>query len=140
MMRVLSSFSFGLVEFLLKSIGLSSIGFNVTSKVVEEEQRKRYQQGIFEFGVASPIFLPITMAAIINLVAFLSGIAQVFFRQGSIEGLLLQILLAGFGMVNCWPIYEAMVLRADEGKMPLKVTLVSIVIAWALYLASSVAF
>ena len=76
MMRLIWGYTFGLVEFLLKSVGISSFGFNVTSKVVEQEQSKRYQQGMFEFGVASPIFLPITTVAIINLVAFLSGIAQ----------------------------------------------------------------
>ena len=139
MMRGLSSFSIGSVEYILKSIGISTFGFNVTSKAVEEEQSKRYKKGMFEFGVASPLFLPLTTAAIINLVSFLWGIAQIF-RQGRIEDLLLQILLVGFAMVNCWPIYEAMVLRADEAKMPVKITLISIVLAWALYLASSIAF
>ncbi|KAL6313225.1 hypothetical protein AAG906_018691 [Vitis piasezkii] len=141
MMRGLSSFSFGWIEYFLKSIGISTFGFKVTSKVVQEEQSKRYKQGIFEFGVASPLFLPLTTAAIINLASFLRGIALVL-KQGRLEDLLLQMLLAGFGMVNCWPIYEAMVLRTDEGKLPVKITLISIVLAWALYrlLASSMAF
>ncbi|XP_034711699.1 cellulose synthase-like protein G3 [Vitis riparia] len=141
MMRGLSSFSFGWIEYFLKSIGISTFGFKVTSKVVQEEQSKRYKQGIFEFGVASPLFLPLTTAAIINLASFLRGIALVL-KQGRVEDLLLQMLLAGFGMVNCWPIYEAMVLRTDEGKLPVKITLISIVLAWALYrlLASSMAF
>ena len=139
MMRGLSSYSIGSVEYILKSIGISTFQFSVTSKAVGEEQSKRYKKGMFEFGVVSPLFLPLTTAAIINLVSFLWAIAQVF-GQGSIEGLLLQILLVGFSMVNCWPIYEAMVLRADEGKMPVKITLISIVLAWALYLVSSIAF
>ncbi|RVW91586.1 Cellulose synthase-like protein G1 [Vitis vinifera] len=82
--------------------------------VVEEEQSKRYQQGIFEFGVPSPVFLPLTTAAIINLVAFLSGIAQAG-RQRSIEDVFLQLFLAGFAVVNCWPVYEAMAWRRDQG-------------------------
>ena len=112
LMRGLSSYSIGSIEYILKSIGISTFRFNVTSKAVGEEQSKRYKKGTFEFGIASPLFLLITTAAIINLVAFLLGIAQVF-RQGSLEALLLQMLLIGFAMVNCWPIYEAMVLRAD---------------------------
>ena len=36
----LSSFIFGLAEYLLKFIGISTFGFNVTSNVVEEEQNK----------------------------------------------------------------------------------------------------
>ncbi|KAJ9706256.1 hypothetical protein PVL29_001674 [Vitis rotundifolia] len=139
MMRVLSSFTFGLVEFLLKYVGISTFGFNVTSKVVEEEQRKRYQKGIFEFGVPSPVFLPLTTAAIINLVAFLSGFAQAC-RQRSIEDVFLQMCLAGFAVVNCCPVYEAMAWRRDQGKLPLKITVISVVLAWALYSASSMAF
>ena len=137
--RGLSSLIFGLVEYLLKFIGISTFGFNVTSKVIEEEQRKRYNQGIFEFGVPSPLFLPMTTAAVINLVSFLWGIVQVF-KQRELEGLFTQMLLAGFAIVNCWPLYEAMVLRTDEGKMPVKITLISITLAWALYLVSSIAF
>ena len=74
--RGLSSLIFGLVEYLLKFIGISTFGFNVTSKVIEEEQRKRFNQGIFEFGVPSPLFLPMTTVAVINLVSFLWGIVQ----------------------------------------------------------------
>ncbi|RVW91587.1 Cellulose synthase-like protein G3 [Vitis vinifera] len=84
MMRGLSSFSFGWIEYFLKSIGISTFGFKVTSKVVQEEQSKRYKQGIFEFGVASPLFLPLTTAAIINLASFLRGIALVL-KQGRLE-------------------------------------------------------
>ncbi|RVW91582.1 Cellulose synthase-like protein G3 [Vitis vinifera] len=91
LMRGLSSYSIGSVEYILKSIGISTFRFNVTSKAVGEEQSKRYKKGTFEFGIASPLFLLLTTAAIINLVSFLLGIAQVF-RQGSLEALLLQML------------------------------------------------
>lgn len=29
-----------------------------------------------------------------------------------------EMLLAGFGVANCWPVYKAMFLRSDKGKMP----------------------
>ncbi|KAA8520976.1 hypothetical protein F0562_011649 [Nyssa sinensis] len=139
MVRGLSSFSFGLVEYLLSSLGVSATGFNVTSKVVDNEQSKRYNQGIFEFAVASPMFLPITMAAIINLFSFSQGILQVF-RHGSFEALFLQILIAGFVVVNSWPVYEAMILRTNKRKMPMKITLISVILIWVLYLASLLTF
>ncbi|KAA8520978.1 hypothetical protein F0562_011651 [Nyssa sinensis] len=139
MVRGLSSFSFGLVEYLLSSLGVSASGFNVTSKVVDSEQSKRYNQGILEFAVASPMFLPITMAAIINLFSFSQGILQVS-RHGGFEALFLQILIAGFAVVNSWPVYEAMILRTDKGKMPMKITLISVILVWVLYLASLLTF
>ena len=132
-----SSFAFSLVEYLLKSIGISQFGFNVTSKVVDKEQSKRYKQGILEFGVSSPLFLPLTTVAIINLVSFLWGMVLIF-KQKNLEGLYLQMLLAGFVMVNCWPIYEAMVLRTDRGRMATRTTIISIFLAWALCIIVSV--
>ncbi|PQP99713.1 cellulose synthase-like protein G3 isoform X1 [Prunus yedoensis var. nudiflora] len=56
--RGLSSYLFGLIEFLLKYSGISTHGFNLTSKVLDEDQRKRYEQGTMEFGVPSPLFVP----------------------------------------------------------------------------------
>lgn len=140
MIRVLSSFSFGLVECLLNNLGVSISGFNVTSKVIDTDITKRYDQGMFEFGTPSPLFLPLTTAAIINLFAFIGGIAQVFNNGISYQHMFVQMFIAGFVVVNGWPFYEAMILRTDKGKMPLKITLTSLALAWILYLASSLAF
>ncbi|WRX18561.1 Cellulose synthase - like 10 [Theobroma cacao] len=73
MIRKLWSFSLGAAEYFLKSIGLSTYGFIVINKAVDDEQNKRYCQGMFEFGVPSPLFVPPTMAAIINLFSFIWG-------------------------------------------------------------------
>ncbi|XP_035541566.1 cellulose synthase-like protein G3 isoform X2 [Juglans regia] len=139
MIRGPSCYLFGLVEYLLKSIGISAQGFNVTSKVLDDEQSKRYEQGIFEFGVSSPMFVPLTAAAIINLVSFLGGLVRVCTGSSRWEGAFVQMFIAGFVTLNCWPIYEAMVLRSDKGRMPTKTTLISTFLASALYIASFLA-
>ncbi|KAH7862201.1 hypothetical protein Vadar_001376 [Vaccinium darrowii] len=136
MLRGVTSYLFGLIEFLTKCIGIATHGFNVTSKVQDDEQSKRYDQGTFEFGVQSPMFVPLSMAALVNVVAFFGGLIDVF-RGGDLDGLFVQIFVAGFVMVNCWPIYEAMVLRTDKGRMPTKTTLISTFLAWALYTVAS---
>ncbi|KAG8659031.1 cellulose synthase-like protein G3 [Manihot esculenta] len=134
--RGVSCFMFGSLEFLLKSLGISTLGFSVTSKVVDDEQSKRYDQGIFDFGVPSPMFVPLTMAALINLVALILGLAQVLKGGNSLEGLVIQMFIAGFWVVNCWPIYEAMVYRKDNGKLPVKITLTAAFLTWALYIVA----
>ncbi|RVX04108.1 Cellulose synthase-like protein G3 [Vitis vinifera] len=73
--------------------------------------------------------IPITIYAFVPQLALLNY-ASIFPKM----------LLAGFAIVNCWPLYEAMVLRTDEGKMPVKITLISITLAWALYLVAPVVF
>ncbi|XP_043694937.1 cellulose synthase-like protein G2 [Telopea speciosissima] len=136
MIRAISSYLFGPFDYFLKSIGISTFGFNVTSKVIDEEQSKRYEQGIFEFGVASPLFVPVTTAAIINLISFLKGLVGVF-RYGNLEEVFVQLFISSFVVVNCWPIYEAMVLRKDGGKMSAKTTMASALLAWVLYAMAS---
>ena len=46
MMRGLLSFTFGLVEYLLKYVGVSTFVYNVTSKMVEEEQKGMWKWGM----------------------------------------------------------------------------------------------
>ncbi|WCJ26555.1 cellulose synthase like G3 [Euphorbia peplus] len=138
--RGLTSLLFGSSEFFLKTLGISAQGFNVTSKVVDNEQSKRYQQGLFEFGTPSPMFVSLSTAALINLVAFIWGLAQFVLSGKCATGLEMQTLIAGFGMVNSWPIYEAMVLRKDKGKMPKEVTIYATFISLGLCVASSFIF
>uniref|UniRef100_A0A9I9DCE9 Cellulose synthase-like protein G3 n=2 Tax=Cucumis melo TaxID=3656 RepID=A0A9I9DCE9_CUCME len=130
MIRSESSLLFGCIEFTLKSLGINpNFGFNLTSKAMDEKQIKRYKQELFEFGVFSPMFVPITTAAIVNLASFVGGLIGIWKSGRAWEHLFLQMLVAGFGVVNCWPIYEAMALRNDEGKLPPKLTFFSISLA-----------
>ncbi|KFK28955.1 hypothetical protein AALP_AA7G070400 [Arabis alpina] len=116
MIRGFSSFFYGFIEFTLKSLNLSTHGFNLTSKANDdEEQSKRYEQEIFDFGPSSPMFLPMTMVAIMNLLAVVWGLYGLFFRG---ERFILELMLASFATVNSFPIYEAMFLRKDRGKLP----------------------
>lgn len=139
MVRAHSSFLFGSIEYLLKSLGISTHGFNVTSKVLDEDQSKRYDQGTFEFGVASPMFVPLTSAAILNLAAYSWGHVEAFKGSIGLEGMFLQMFIAGFGVVNCIPIYEA-IIRSDKGRIPTKTTTVSLLLAFALYVVAYVSF
>ncbi|WRX17700.1 Cellulose synthase - like 10 [Theobroma cacao] len=115
-----------------KSLRISTHAFSLTSKVLDDEQSKRYGQGIFEFGVPSPLFVPLTMAAIINLLSFAWGLTE-FWDNGNKEGLALQMVLAGFIVLNCLPIYGAIALRSDKGKMPTQIIVISTFLSVALY-------
>ncbi|XP_074317684.1 cellulose synthase-like protein G3 [Silene latifolia] len=126
MLSGVSCFLFGCIEYVLTSLGFTVRGFDLTSKVQDDEQSKRYDQGCFEFGVVSPLFVPMTMAAFLNLVSFMMGMIGIYTGgMQRMEGLLLQILLSGFVVLNCWPFYEAMVFRSDIGRMPAKLSFIA---------------
>lgn len=117
LMRSLTSFTFGSIQFACKQLNISTQSFNVTNKVMDDEQLKRYDEGTFDFGVDSPFFVILSTAALLNLCAFLVGI----FRYNI--NMVAEMLLTGYGVANSWPIYEAMFLRTDNGKMPDRVKL-----------------
>jgi len=116
-MRSLTSFTFGSIQFACKQLNISTQSFNVTNKVMDDEQIKRYDEGTFDFGVDSPFSVILSTAALLNLCAFLVGI----FRYNI--NMVAEMLLTGYGVANSWPIYEAMFLRTDNGKMPDRVKL-----------------
>ncbi|KAL8238874.1 hypothetical protein R6Q59_015441 [Mikania micrantha] len=131
LIRGLSPYSFGLTEYIIKHLGIATQGFNVTSKVQENEQSKRYDQGLMEFGIHSPMFVPFTTASIVNLIALIIGLKHVL-NIWSLEKLFVQLFIASFGVLNSWPIYEAMILRSDKGRMPMKTIITSTCLVFAL--------
>ncbi|KAK9059347.1 hypothetical protein SSX86_021967 [Deinandra increscens subsp. villosa] len=125
LIRGLSSYLFAFVEYTFKLLGIATQGFNVTSKVQDDELSKRYDQGLMEFGVHSLMFVPLTTALIINLFALVIGIIRML-TVWNLEKLFVQLFIASFGVLNSWPIYEAMVMRRDRGRMPIKTIIISL--------------
>ncbi|KAL8536399.1 hypothetical protein ACS0TY_011861 [Phlomoides rotata] len=135
-----SSFIFGSIEYITKCLGMETHGFNVTSKVMDADQSKRYDQGLFELGVPSPMFVPLAMAAILNLTAFIVGFFHVLRGERKLHDFFIQIFIVGFGVLNSLPLYEAMFLRSDKGRMPTNTTITSTSFVGILYGISSFVF
>ncbi|KAM1146503.1 hypothetical protein TB2_037814 [Malus domestica] len=95
---------------LTQSFGISTHGFNLTSKIFDDDQSERYEQGIVDFEVPSSMFVPLTMAAVVNLAASIWGLVEIFRGSNNLDGLFVQMFIAGFGIVNNIPIYEALIL------------------------------
>ncbi|WOL03032.1 hypothetical protein Cni_G11752 [Canna indica] len=133
MIRGITSFLFGTVEFALNKVGVSAPGFVVTSKVMEDEQAERYEKGAFYFGAQSPFFAVLGTVALVNLSSLAVGIARAAMANEVFDEMLVQLFLSAFVAANCWPIYEAMFLRRDGGKMPRKITLISSAFAGLLH-------
>ncbi|KAI3505310.1 hypothetical protein L1887_27375 [Cichorium endivia] len=128
LIRGLSPLLFALVEYIAKHLGIATQGFNVTSKVQNDEQRNIYDQGLIEFGVDSLMFLPLTTASVVSLFVLVIGIVQML-SVWNIAKSFAQLFIVGFGVLNSWPIYDAMILRRDKGRIPMKTTMSSIFLA-----------
>ncbi|KAL0312428.1 UNVERIFIED_CONTAM: Cellulose synthase-like protein G3 [Sesamum radiatum] len=70
--------------------------------------------------------------AILNLTAFFGGFV-VILKERNIDNFFMQMFIAGFGVMNSLPFYDAMVLRRDKGRMPTKTTITSTLLVGLLY-------
>lgn len=135
MIRGVSCWLFGLAEFTLKSFGIFKHGFSLTHKLLHSDQVKKYDEQIFDLGISSPLFVPLTTAAIINLFAFIIGFIRLNFLN---EELVMQMLTTGFVVINCLPIYSAVVFWSDKGaKISTNTILLATFLASALSAISS---
>ncbi|CAN6224823.1 unnamed protein product [Urochloa humidicola] len=128
MVKRITSYLYGVIDNIRKLLGLSKLGFVVSPKVSDEDESKRYEQEIMEFGTSSPEYVIIATIALLNLVCLVGGLAQ-FLTTGQnmlLNDFFLQVILCGLLVVINIPIYEAMFLRKDGGRMPFSVTLASL--------------
>ncbi|XP_040383841.1 cellulose synthase-like protein E6 [Oryza brachyantha] len=124
MIRRITSYLYGFIDTIRKLLGLSKMSFKVTAKVSDDDEAKRYEQEILEFGSSSsPEYVIIATVALLNFVCLVGGLSlwnipwNVF---------LLQFILCGMIVIMNIPIYEAMLLRKDKGSIPSSVTLASV--------------
>ncbi|KAF3453294.1 hypothetical protein FNV43_RR03734 [Rhamnella rubrinervis] len=117
-----SSYLFAFIDTILKSLGFSDSGFIITSKVADQDVSQRYEKEIMEFGTSSPMFTILSTLALINLCFLVGMVKQVIMgEEGSAkyyEAMWLQILISGVLILINWPLFQALFLRKDEGRMP----------------------
>ncbi|CAN6182660.1 unnamed protein product [Urochloa humidicola] len=128
MIRRITSYLYGVIDTVRNMLGLSKMGFVVSPKVSDEDESKRYEQEIMEFRTSSPDYVIIATVALLNLVCLVGGLCRIITSGGNmvLNGLFLQVVLSGLLVIINIPIYEAMFLRKDRGRIPFSVTLTSI--------------
>lgn len=127
MIRRVTSYLFAIIDTFLRLLGLSAMEFAITSKVSDEDESRRYEQEVMEFG-SSLEFVIISTVALLNLACLAGGLCRIIVGGWSarLDVFSLQIVLCGALVATNIPIYEAMFVRKDKGRLPLSVTLASI--------------
>ncbi|XP_062015526.1 cellulose synthase-like protein E1 isoform X1 [Rosa rugosa] len=128
-----TSYLFAFIDTIVHYLGYTDSAFVITAKVADEDVSERYEKEIMEFGGSSPMFTVLATLALLNLYCFAwflkaaitgtKGIAEVY------ETMSLQILLCVVLIVINLPLYEALYLRKDKGKLPSSVAFKSMAFA-----------
>jgi hypothetical protein len=128
MVKRITSYLYGVIDTIRKLLGLSMMGFVITSKVSDEDESKRYEQEIMEFGTPSPEYVIIATIALLNLVCMVGALSQITTGGGRmlLNVFFVQVILCGMLVIINIPVYEAMFLRKDRGRIPVSVTLAAI--------------
>ena len=86
-----------------------------------------------EFGNASLMVLIISTLALLNLFSFLGGMMRVIIfskeSRTGFSGLIPHIILCGLTVMLNLPVYHALFIRSDKGRIPSSVMFTSIVLA-----------
>lgn len=135
--RGTTSYFIALIDMFKRKLGLSETTFALTDKVVTEDAAKRYEQEIMEFGSSSLMFTMLATLALLNLFTLVGGIKKILIDFNALEQLMVQIVLCGIIVLINLPVYEALFIRNDNGRMPSSVMFKSVVLASVLCLLST---
>lgn len=125
-----SSYLFGLVDTIFSLMKISNTIFTITSKVADQDAYQRYQQDIMDFETPSPLITILVTVAMLNLFCLAGLLKQLFVDfSRTIETMAVQIILCSFLVLINLPLYEALFLRKDKGKVPSSVTVKSVSLA-----------
>jgi len=120
-----SYFLFSLIDGILGIFGHTNSPFSLTSKVIEDDAAKRYEKEIMEFGTSSPYFTILATIALLNLFCVLLTLKDLVKGVFAGEKMALQVLLCGVLVLINIPIYQAIFIRKDKGKMSICVSIKS---------------
>ncbi|THU48253.1 hypothetical protein C4D60_Mb09t24300 [Musa balbisiana] len=151
LLKRITSYLYGTVDAILKVMGFSKTGFTITAKMADADASKRYEQEIMEFGSSSssmadadaskryeqeimefgsssssPMFVVIATTALVNLLCLVVGLQRLVADWDFGVQFLIQLLLCGVVVALNLPIYEALFLRKDKGRMAPAVTYISV--------------
>ncbi|KAL5574861.1 hypothetical protein UlMin_016560 [Ulmus minor] len=128
-----TSYLFATIDNFLKILGFTKAGFNLTAKVVDEDVSQRYEQELIEFGTSSPMYTILATIALLNAFCFVVGLKRLILVQQplALNSFVLQTVLCGLLVFINLPIFQALFLRKDKGRMPTSVMYQSIMFTLA---------
>ncbi|XP_057960041.1 cellulose synthase-like protein G2 [Malania oleifera] len=111
--KTVSASLFGLLDVLLKWVGIQKASFRLTNKVVDKDKLEKYEQGKFNFEGAATFMVPLTMLVIFNLVCFVGGMRRVIIEK-NIGEMFTQVYLSSLLLVMSYPIFEGLITRRNK--------------------------
>ncbi|XP_075671540.1 cellulose synthase-like protein E6 isoform X2 [Castanea sativa] len=122
---------FAFINTIVRQLGLSETTFVITGKVVTKDVSKRYEQEIVEFGSSTITFTIIATLAMLNFFSLIGAIKKIVLdlEFKVLDQLILQLSLNLLLVMLNIPVYQALFIRNDKGRIPASILFKSIVLA-----------
>ncbi|XP_052881927.1 cellulose synthase A catalytic subunit 7 [UDP-forming]-like isoform X2 [Gossypium arboreum] len=128
MMKAIISYTIGMLNAVLKLLGLKEANFVPTNKVADDEQITFYQNGLFNFQASTVVLTPLITLVTLNMICFAAGATRTIV-DGSFNAMFGQIFLSFYVLMVQYPLIDGMIFRKDKGRVPTSVTLLSLAIS-----------
>ncbi|CAJ1971521.1 unnamed protein product [Sphenostylis stenocarpa] len=127
-----SAFFFAFIDAIFEHFGRANSSFVVTAKTIEDDAAQRYEKEIMEFGTSSPYFTVLATLALLNLFCLLATLKDLVLGNGAFdaEKMVLQLLLCVVLVLINFPLYEAIFIRKDKGRLPTSLSIKSTTLAF----------
>ena len=130
LIRRTTSYFFGFIDTISRQLGLSETTFAITTKVVKEDVLKRYEEEVIEFGSSTIMVTIIAALALLHIFCLIGGIKKIFLDLEFIklDQLILQVILSLLLVMINIPVYQALFICNDEGRIPSSILFKSVVL------------
>lgn len=138
MIKSVTAYTYGSIDAMMKWVGLRKASFVPTNKVSDEGKFTLYQKGKFNYQTSTVLLAPIVALVILNMVSLVGGVARMLVT-GTWKHMFGQVFLTLYVVVVNFPVIEGMLMRKDEGRVPVSVSILSLILSLTfLYLGSIV--
>ncbi|KAI3756753.1 hypothetical protein L1987_56576 [Smallanthus sonchifolius] len=128
MMKAITSYLYGSTHAVMEKLGVKEANFLPTNKVINEDEVKLHQMGIYNFQTSSMFLVPLCSLVTLNLLGFVVGIIRMVFHKECIDEILVQTFLAFYvALMVGYPVLEGMMLRKDKGRITPTVSCYSLI-------------
>lgn len=130
MIKSVSCAMYGALECVMAKLGLREASFIPTNKAGGDDKTKYYQMGMYDFRTSNMFLVPLVSLVTLNLACLVGGIVRVLIAQNwDWETLLAQVMFSFYTVTMSFPVIEGMLLRKDDGRVPLSTTVISSVVS-----------
>ncbi|GKB58435.1 cellulose synthase-like protein G2 [Tanacetum coccineum] len=126
MMKGITTNLYGSIHAIMEKLGAKEASFLPTNKVIDDDQVKLYQMGIYNFQTSSMFVVPLCSLIILNLLAFVVGMLKIAIQREYIDEIFIQTLLSFYVSLMGYPVLEGMMLRKDKGRIDPRMSFYSV--------------